>query len=242
MSRLFDKAVELKPDYFDAIASCLVLAPHPDDESLGCGGLLSLLRDKEKEVNVIFITDGSMSHPRSQKFSPEALAALRKEEALHALAALQVSQSGAFFLHKKDGALPAKGENEFEQNVNQMHLLIALLQPDLILVPYEKDPHRDHRATWQMLMQTNKKRNASYQVLEYLIWLHERGKDSDMPDENAFRYVDITPYLQQKKNAVHKHLSQTTRLIDDDANGFILSPQVLQHFITPKEYYVERLL
>ena len=234
------KAVELKPGYFDFVNTCLVLAPHPDDESLGCGGLLSLLREKNKEVFILFVTDGSASHPTSKKYNAAQLAALRKEEAMQAVEVLNIARSNAFFFNKKDGALPAEGEPNFEQNANQLHLLLMLLSPDLILVPYEKDPHRDHRATWQMLMHSIKKIHIQFHVLQYVIWLHERGEKEDMPDDNYIRFVDIMQYQLQKQKAIYQHQSQTTRLIDDDPKGFILSAEVLSHFTINKEFYIDK--
>ena len=237
-----NKAVELKAEAFETVNNCLVLAPHPDDESLGCGGLIALLREKGKEVFVLFITDGSLSHPNSVKYPAAKLAAVRREEAIEALRVLNVPESNVFFLNKKDGFLPAEGEPGFEQNSTQLHVITALLRPDFILVPYSKDPHRDHRATAQMLKHVAQKNHLSFRVLQYVIWLHERGEESDLPNENALRFADVTRYLPQKEKAIRQHLSQTTRLIDDDPQGFILSPEVLSHFITAKEYYIDQPL
>lgn len=236
--QLIDTATEISPSEFDAVNSCLVLAPHPDDESLGCGGLIAMLRKHEKDVFVVFTTDGSLSHPNSAKFPSKALAALRRDEAIQALSGLGVSEDRIFFLNKKDGSLPAKGGQDFEQNAGQLHLLITLLHPDLIGVPYEKDPHRDHRATWQMLAHKHDDRPAEYRILEYMVWLMERGEERDMPD--ALYYLDISDYRVQKNEAIRKHLSQTTKLIDDDPKGFTLSEEMLQRFDTDKEYYIDR--
>ena len=241
-SRWNDTAAELEPEWFDNLNTCLVLAPHPDDESLGCGGLIALLREKDKEVFVLFITDGSLSHPNSKQYPPEKLAALRKEEALRALAMLNVPGGNVFFFNKKDGALPADGEPQFEQNANQLHLLITLLRADLLLVPYEKDPHRDHRAAAQMLKSAAQKIHRSFRVLQYIIWLHERGEESDMPSDDTLRFVDITRYLSKKDEAIRQHQSQTTNLITDDPEGFTLSPEVLSHFAIAKEYYIDQPL
>ncbi|MDQ2751656.1 MAG: PIG-L family deacetylase [Bacteroidota bacterium] len=241
-ARWNETAPELKPDYFDFANTCLVLAPHADDETLGCGGLICLLRERHKEVFVLFITDGSASHPASKQYHAELLSALRKEEAMKALQVLGVPQSNAFFLNKKDGALPAEGTRDFEQNANQLHLLITLLAPDLVLIPYEKDPHRDHRATWQMLMHSNKEIHTKFRILQYVIWLHERGEEEDMPGDNSICFIDITKYKALKEKAIEQHQSQTTTLIDDDPNGFILSPEVLAKFIINKEFYIEQSL
>ncbi len=242
MTDLRKDAVEIKPEAFTSITSCMVIAPHPDDEALGCGGLIALLRESGKDVFVVFTTDGSLSHPSSKKYPADKLAKLRKDEALQALAELGVSSRHVFFMNKKDGHLPAQGEPQFEQNAHQLHLLIGLLQPDLVLVPYEKDPHRDHRATWQMLMYLRSETEFTYRILEYVIWLHERGKENEMPGKNEIHFLDISRWQTQKQQAIGKHLSQTTRLIDDDPQGFILSPEVLSHFSTHKEYYLDRQL
>ncbi len=239
-ARWNETAIQWKPDHFDFANTCLVLAPHQDDETLGCGGLISLLREKNKEVFVLFLTDGSASHPASKRYNAERLSALRKEEAIRALEVLGVPQGNAFFLNKKDGALPAEGEADFEQNAAQLHVLITLLSPDLVLVPYEKDPHPDHRATWQMLMHSNKNIHAKFRILQYVIWLHERGEQEDMPTDEVVHFIDISKYKILKEEALAEHQSQTTRLIDDDPEGFILSPEVLSKFITNKEFYIEQ--
>lgn len=241
-SELVKEAVEIKREELASIHTCVVLAPHPDDESLGCGGVIALLHEMGKEIHVIFTTDGSSSHPHSRRYPADKLAALRREEALAALDVLGVPAGHVFFLNKKDGALPAEGEAEFEHNAEQLHLLLQLLRPGLVLVPYEKDPHRDHRATWQMLMYAHSHPKPVYRVLEYLIWLHERGGADEMPEAKTVRFVNITPWQTRKQRAIHEHVSQTTGLIDDDPEGFTLSPEVLSHFSSNKEYFLDRNL
>ncbi|RKJ98019.1 PIG-L family deacetylase, partial [Pseudoroseomonas wenyumeiae] len=66
----------------------VVLAPHPDDESLGCGGLLAAAAQAGRAVAVVFVSDGGASHPRSRRYPRLALRRLREAEALAALAAL----------------------------------------------------------------------------------------------------------------------------------------------------------
>jgi len=60
--------------------TCLVLAPHPDDESLGCGGLIAACCAAGRPPVVAVLTDGSGSHPGSRAFPPTRLAAIRKAE------------------------------------------------------------------------------------------------------------------------------------------------------------------
>lgn len=225
------------------INTVMVLAPHPDDESLGCGGFIAMLTAQNKKVFVVFITDGSMSHPNSKKYPADKLAALRRKEALDALKELNVDTANIFFMNEKDRALPAPGETGFNANTEELQTLINFCNPDLILVPYEKDPHPDHRATWQMLNHIRKKNAAAFSILEYIIWLYNLGEEKDLPEQHCeWLYADITDYLNQKHKAVFRHVSQTTHLIDDDPTGFILTPDVLQHFNYTKEYFLNRNL
>ncbi len=224
------------------IYSVVVLAPHPDDESLGCGGLIAMLADEHKKVFVIFITDGSFSHPNSKKYPVDKLAALRKAEAVAALKELSVDESNIFFMNKKDRALPNFDEIGFNKNSQELKQVIDNCKPDLVLVPYEKDPHPDHRTTWQMLMNVRTS-NTQFSILEYLIWLYNLGEEKDLPEQQAeWLFADISHYIKQKQKAIYKHVSQTTRLIDDDADGFMLTPDVLQHFNVTKEYFLNRNL
>ena len=67
------------------IGNALVIAPHPDDESLGCGGTIALLRQRGYSVHVLFVSDGTMSHPNSPAYPAERLRKVREAEALDAL-------------------------------------------------------------------------------------------------------------------------------------------------------------
>lgn len=58
-------------DALTAGKAVTVLAPHPDDESLGCGGALAAAVESGQDVTVVALTDGSGSHPKSKEFPPE---------------------------------------------------------------------------------------------------------------------------------------------------------------------------
>lgn len=66
----------------------LILAPHSDDESIGCGGLIAESVARDRPVRVVVLSDGAASHPNSATFPPPRLAALRMEETRAAVAEL----------------------------------------------------------------------------------------------------------------------------------------------------------
>ena len=236
------QAVEISAKELMNIGSCLVLAPHPDDESLGCGGLIATFRKNKADVRVVVTTDGSQSHPNSKVFPPEIVVQIRKKEVLEALEILGVSEEKVSFFNGKDASLPSQSEEGFASLANELSDVIKSFQPQLILVPYQLDPHCDHRATWQILQQALKENNP-IRVWEYPIWLYELASESDVPilKSGELKKVNVGEFLKQKKHAIARHVSQTTKMIDDDPTGFILTEEVIGHFTTKFEYFIEIL-
>jgi LmbE family N-acetylglucosaminyl deacetylase len=221
----------------------LIVAPHPDDESLGCGGAIALLREFDVEVSVVVLSDGTLSHPHSKKFPAEKLRDLREFEIKDALEMLGVTEKSIEFFRYQDRSVPSENSENFNEAVERCCKQIATLKPDTILVPWRRDPHPDHRAAFQIINQATRKFFADIRIIEYPIWLWEIAESVDAPrasEVTAWR-LDITEVLDKKLRAINKHKSQTTDLIDDDAEGFRLSPEVLENFATDWEVYLESI-
>lgn len=219
----------------------LVVAPHPDDESLGCGGAIALLRKYEMEVGVLTMSDGTLSHPNSKKFPPSKLRDTRENEMLAALEILGVPADKVKFLRFRDRSVPNEESADFTAAVEIVKDFLIENSPKTIVVPWRRDPHPDHRATWQIFKTANAVFDGKFRILEYPIWLWEMAEIDDLPQENEIKIwrLDIAEVVAQKQSAIRAHLSQTTDLIDDDPNGFRLSTEVLAHFAAPFEIYLE---
>lgn len=243
-SELKNSAKLFSPGEIKSLGSVLVFAPHPDDESLACGGLIAILLSLNHPVHVIFLSDGSMSHPGSGKFPAAILSRLRAREALSALALLGVPAGQVFFLELKDGSLPHTDSPGFEQAVKTVSQHIKEIQPDTIVLPWRRDTHKDHRACWHLVNGALILSGRSVLALEYPLWLWERGTIEDLPqnDEMEIRSFDISPWLPIKEMAINKHQSQVTCMIDDDPKGFWLSPEVIAHFLVPQEIFLTGIL
>jgi LmbE family N-acetylglucosaminyl deacetylase len=243
LKHLLTISTEIDPSIFKIVKNCLVIAPHADDESLGCGALLASLRESGISVNVIFTTDGSMSHPNSKHTSSEARCKMREQEAVNALAVLGVEEDRITFLRGKDSALPAQGEKGFQGLVAQVAGIIDQTQPELVLVPYEFDPHRDHRASWQITVAALEQYPQT-ELWQYLIWLYTLGDSSDVaPITNipgGIQYLPVGKQKDKKRIAIAQHKSQLSHDLFDDPEGFILVDDVLQNFYGDKEYYIKQ--
>jgi LmbE family N-acetylglucosaminyl deacetylase len=77
----------------------IVVAPHPDDESLACGGLIADACRQGLPGKVVIVSDGAGSHPNSKAYPPDRLMALRKEEAKRAGSELGLKPEDMLFLN-----------------------------------------------------------------------------------------------------------------------------------------------
>ncbi|GAB3688976.1 PIG-L family deacetylase [Spirosoma flavus] len=223
------------------IGSALVIAPHPDDESLGCGGTIAQLRQRGYAVHVAFVSDGTMSHPNSNAYPAERLRDVREEEAREALRILAISPSDCTFLRYRDRQVPTRNDSGFTEAAYQIATLLDQLKPTTVFVPWRRDPHPDHRASWQITQEALQRSMTEPRVLEYLIWLWELGTEADWPQPEEMRVwrVPIDTVMDQRNQAIAAHRSQVTRMIDDDPTGFYLSPELLLHFDKPYERFLE---
>lgn len=234
-------ALPLLPAARIAHGSTLVVAPHPDDESLGCGGVIALLRRLGCVVRVIVISDGTLSHPRSRQFPAPALRTLREQETLCAITILGVEPEAVTFLRLKDGSVPFKGGVGFDEAISRCCAYLAAFTPATIILPWRRDPHPDHRASWELICTAIAKLNLSPRLLEYPIWDWDPTQQGDTPASSgitAWR-LDISAVLPQKLQAIAAYRSQTTDLIDDDPEGFRLTPEMLANFTHSWELYLE---
>jgi LmbE family N-acetylglucosaminyl deacetylase len=224
-----------------AFRSTLVVAPHPDDETLGCGGTIALLRRASCAVSVLVITDGAASHPHSRRFPPARLAALRRAESCAALSVLGVAESQLTFLGLPDAAAPRCGEAGFAHAVAACAALLERERIRTVLAPWRRDPHDDHRAASEIVRAALQPRRDDVRLLEYPIWLWFNAQASDAPQQGeamAWRLA-IKETLPLKRSAIDAYHSQTTDLIDDDPNGFRLRAAEIDRFSLPWELFLE---
>lgn len=116
----------------------IILAPHPDDETLGCGGTIRLLLEAKKNVKVIFLTRGEKADPSAVNISAYAL--LREKEARKALRVLGVTEYD--FLRFPDRELYARSE-EVREGLLQ---IMAAYRMDTLYSPSMVELNPDHRA------------------------------------------------------------------------------------------------
>jgi LmbE family N-acetylglucosaminyl deacetylase len=218
------------------LGGIVVVAPHPDDESLGCGGLIAAARACEVDVRLIVVSDGVGSHPNSKLYPPARLKALREAETLSAVAALGLEPSQVRFIGLPDAAVPVAGALA-DQAVDEIFAAAADCAATALVVTWRRDPHCDHEAS-ATLVDRAAARIRRVRTLAYPIWGWTLPPDTEvgLPPEGA--RLDITDHVAAKSRAIASHQSQTTALIADDPNGFRLQPSMLERFERPFEIFL----
>jgi LmbE family N-acetylglucosaminyl deacetylase len=222
----------------------LVVAPHPDDESLGCGGLIALLRERDVEVALVLVSDGSMSHPGSSQFPASARKAIRASELRDALTCLGVHPEALHRFGCIDGSVPARGQAGFDGAVARFALLLETLRPRTVIAPWRRDPHCDHRASSDIVRAALERLQAPRpRLLEYAVWLDERGtvEDRPGPEEAHVHRLDVGAARERKSLAIAAHASQHGGLIVDDPGGFTLPPGLVDRILQSPEVFFESI-
>ena len=213
---------------------CVVLAPHPDDESLGCGGLIALAAEAGIDVHVAVLTDGSGSHPGSKRFPPAALARLRADEVREAAALLGVTAKRVHLLGARDTRAPHDGP-EFARLVETLAGLLRAAGAQTLFTTWRHDPHGDHVAAHAIARHAAASVGARLRC--YSVW----GRTLDEQDIGPATGVrlDVTSVLARKRAAIAAHRSQTTDLIDDDPQGFRLTDAFIGMFLGDFEVFLD---
>ena len=195
----------------------LILAPHPDDESLGCGGLIAAACARGQPPLVAVLTDGTGSHPGSRKFPPERLRQTREAEMLAAVAELGLAAERVVFLRTQDTQAPQEGR-ALDAVVHRLGGLVRDHACRSIVATWEADPHCDHLAAHRAAHATAAATGIPH--LAYPVWGLTLPADFELDAPPAGWRLDIAPHQAAKRRAIQCHQSQYGGLIDDDPASF----------------------
>jgi LmbE family N-acetylglucosaminyl deacetylase len=214
----------------------LVLAPHMDDETLGCGRLLAALADAGVRVHILFATDGSRS-PDVGPTDARALAATRAAEARCAADALGVGAANTSFLGLPDGRLRAHTADV----TLGVARLWAELHPRTVLAPTRFDRHPDHLALRRAAIACAARAPGNAALWEYFVyyrWRLLRGGDLRDRIRRELRVVpDTAAYADRKRRALACHVSQTTTFAPGQRRA-ILPPERVEEVSRAPEVFV----
>lgn len=144
--------------------SAVILAPHPDDETFGCGQLIAAMCSQGRSVQIIVLSDGSGSHQGCCGISPQDLSKARYESMRRAMAILGVPEDHLHFCGYPDGKLP----EILPEHYAELEDLISSLGCESLFAPHPQEGWSDHLAAADL--GDHLARRLSMKLHYYCVW------------------------------------------------------------------------
>ena len=181
----------------------LVVAPHPDDESLGCGGTLLRMRAEQSDAELHWMLVTEMS--AGKRYAPEKIATRNAE--IESVA----QQLGAAAVHRL-GFPPAELDTvPLSRLIDAIGNVVSEVRPHTLIMPYRYDAHSDHKAVFDAVAACTKsfrypwiKRVAAYETVSET----EFGIDPGAPAFRPNVWVDISAYIDAKLRLIACYASE----------------------------------
>jgi LmbE family N-acetylglucosaminyl deacetylase/SAM-dependent methyltransferase len=232
-------AATATPLDLDGIGSVLVVAPHPDDETLGAGGLIATAADAGVPVHVVLVSRGEGSHPDSSTTSATELATRRTAEFRAALDTLHPAVTWTL-LDVPDGGL--REEPETLHAALRAHLAQREGRT-LLVAPWEGDGHRDHRVAGEVaraVAGAAAPGAPDVELLAYPIWAWHW----DDPAAPTLPLAGIRPLvltddvLDRKRRALDAHASQVRPLSPAPGDEPVVDDRHARHHLRSEEWFL----
>jgi LmbE family N-acetylglucosaminyl deacetylase len=209
------------PAWSPPVGPLVVVAPHPDDETLGAGGLIHTWAARSLPVVIISITNGEAACPEVRD-----LAVVRRGELLAARD--ELAPAGIDIVHLN---LPDGGVNEHAEEVANAIRAITPRGATLI-APFEHDGHPDHDAAGRIARDVAASCNAT--LAQYPIWAWHHATPHLFAGERLGRFALSFTAQRAKQTAIQQFRSQ----LRDRPGGAIVPEHVLGHFARSYEVFV----
>jgi len=220
------------PLTLEGVERLVVLAAHPDDESLGAGGLIASACAAGVQVALVCATNGEGSHPGSPTLSPGELGARREVEASQAAEALGVPMTGLHHLRLPDGGLDGLVEEVTRALVD----LVGDGRDCVLVSPWRNDGHPDHEAAGRAAAAAA--RRTGEDLWEYSVWFWHWSRPDQAP-WNLVRPFELERASESAKSkAIAAHRTQVEPLSGLEGDETLLSSELLEHFLSGPEHFV----
>jgi LmbE family N-acetylglucosaminyl deacetylase len=171
----------------------LILAPHPDDEAIGCGGTIIHHVEQGDKVSAVFLTSGELG---LKKYSRERAWQIREAEAQRSAKVLGIRS--VTFLRQPDWMLG----DHLPAAAKALSAVMEQERPEIIYLPHPDDGHPDHQACLPMLKRALKRTGlGTVELRGYEVWTPLTRYDLAQ---------DITQFMPRKLRALRCHRSQLT--------------------------------
>lgn len=209
-----------------------ILAPHPDDEALGCGGLVARLCAASRAPHVVVMTGGGGALRGHSGRSEAEVVATRRSLSLKAAHELGLPRENLHFMDFVDGSVAHRPLDQMER----LRTLLAVIKPETLLVPHWGEGWPDHLAVRSIGLELADCLNIGH-VMEYCVWMwyyNVRGLRW-----NKARSLQLT---SSEREAKHRAVDAYVRPVSPEGVPWsgVLPPAFLHAHRTSIELYFER--
>ena len=191
-------------DYVITNNSIVIIAPHPDDETFGCAGLIALKVGQGVDVSVIFLTNGEKS---LLGVSKEEILLHRQNSALNAAKSLGVKQT--YFMNFSDDVIPRQRDFGFDTAADKVADLIEAIAPSEVFCTHISEGWSDHTAAAELTRSALQKLDKPITFYYYWVWVWFSVplKNMNVLNFSNTFYLPIRSVIQQKKDAINQYLN-----------------------------------
>ena len=186
--------------------SLLVIAPHPDDEVLGVGGVMISALERKQNVHILYLTEGEATRADPD---PETIRKKRKHLSEAVRKYLDIPSHHIHHFYLTDGKVSRAGSEHFDAIVSRLRELIDGLKPDQVFATHEFDfwPF-DHVACAELARAAVARSTYKPQLIYYWVWAwyNLRPWRLRLKQHPGLRRVDISRWSTAKRKLVSLYL------------------------------------
>lgn len=166
----------------------LVFAPHPDDETIACGGYINESIKNGAEVYIVLVTDGNRHNLKAERY----------QEFQNATKVLGVSKENLIYLNYQDSKVNEVNSEELKEVLLKQ---IEKIQPNVLFYPHPDDSHKDHSIIGKVIEEILKDKKTQSDLKESLQEYEDLIKEEKW--EELERIKEFTQKLYSYKYLVH---------------------------------------
>ena len=190
-------------------SSMLVIAPHPDDEIFGAGGIILAALEQKQTVHILYLTNGEGNGVDS---NPDRIRTERMKMTESVRLALGLPSEHLHRFHLPDGSVPRMGEGAFDQVAERLAILIDNIAPETVLATHALDywPY-DHVACAELAKAAVKQSHCKPALYGYWVWAWYNLRPWQLLTyrHSDLQVADITPWFKAKQKLVDIYLNST---------------------------------
>jgi len=192
-------------------ASTIIIAPHPDDETLSCGGLIALKKNLGATVKVFSLSRGEGAHRNCCATSEQIIGDARRRLGIEACSHLGLQTGDFLWCDFPDGGIPGKKDALFVEAVSRLSKIFTACMPTEIYTPHPHDCWPDHRRATELVLAATVLAQCTIKMYFYPVWMWHNLRLRDLGQLKGWQALrlDIGPVREKKQAAITQYLSAT---------------------------------